>query len=204
MKEFQRALPVTDVDVTGRVLEGLTLRWDHPYRVTDDGKVFYLEGWRKRAFEQGLRATGNFHEARIDHADVRVGRVSFMEVSDGLAFTTTADETPAGDALLAHADSHRVRGVSLGFGSDRQVRTNGIVWRKRAVARELSFIVHGVPQYSDAGITARRDEHGTEEEAPDLEDVATEATEADVQAALDLEALIERSKQLAAIDVTLL
>ena len=30
------------------------------------------------------RATGNFHEARVDHVDIRVGRVSFIEAERGL------------------------------------------------------------------------------------------------------------------------
>ena len=116
-------------------------------------------------------------------------------------FTATADETPAGDALLAHADSHRVRGVSLTYSSDRQDRLSGVVWRKRAFARELSFIIHGSPQYTDAGITARRDANGTLEDAADEELIAVDATEEMKHAALEVEALLERSARLAAIDV---
>src|SRR5262245_59852420 len=106
MREFRRSID-TDIDITGRVLEGIALRWDRKYRVSDDGVNFYVEGWRRRAFEKGMRATGNVHEVRVDHHDVRVGRVSFNESSEGLIFTAIADDTPSGDAALAYADANK-------------------------------------------------------------------------------------------------
>ena len=149
MKEFLRALP-TDVEVTGRTIEGMTLVWDREYRVSDNnGASFYLEGWRRGAFERGLRATGNFHEVRIDHRDVRVGRASFHESAEGLPFTATCDETPGGDMALEYARAGKFRGVSLSYGSDDQKMRGGVVWRMRAVARELSLIDTGTPQYGD-------------------------------------------------------
>ena len=91
----------TEVEVTGRTIEGIALRWDHPYTVSDDnGATFYVEGWRLGAFERGLRATGNFHEVRVDHRDFRVGRTSFTETGEGLMFRAIADDTPGGDAAL--------------------------------------------------------------------------------------------------------
>jgi len=158
MREFERALPV-DVEVTGRVVEGIALRWDRPYRVSDDGgETFYNEGWRRRAFERGLRATGNFHEVRIDHRDTRVGRASFAESAEGLPFTATMDETPGGDRAIEYARAGKFGGVSLRFESDRQEfdQEHRTVWRTRAVARELSFVDQGVPQYADASITRVR------------------------------------------------
>lgn len=149
MKTFVRALP-TEVDVIGRTIEGITLAWDREYRVSDDnGATFYVEGWRRGAFERGLKATGNFHEVRIDHRDVRIGRVAFNESAEGLPFIATADETPGGDMALEYARAGRFRGVSLSYGSDQQRMRDGVVWRTRAVPRELSLIDNGTPQYGD-------------------------------------------------------
>jgi len=158
MREFTRALP-TEVEVLGRTIEGMTLHWDRAYTVSDDnGTTFYLEGWRPGAFTKGLRATGNVHEVRIDHRDVRVGRVAFHESVEGLPFTATIDETPEGDAALEHARAGHFHGVSLRYASDQQRRdAEGVMWRLRGVARELSLIDNGRPQYGpDARIIAVR------------------------------------------------
>src|SRR4051812_2978179 len=121
MREFNRALPADDFGVTGRTIEGLALRWDRAYRVSDDGgKHWYREGWRTGAFLRGLEATGNVHELRLDHADFRLGRVAFHEDPAGLGFTAVVDGTEAGEAALADAQGGRFRGVSLRYGSTQQ------------------------------------------------------------------------------------
>lgn len=158
MREFVRALPV-DVEVTGRIVEGIALRWDHPYRVSDDnGATFYAEGWRAGAFARGLQAMGNFHEVRVDHHDVRTGRCTFHETDEGLPFVAVLDETPEGDAALEYARAGRFRGVSLRYQSDSQrLGADGVVWRTRGWPRELSFIDGLRPQYgNDAVITGVR------------------------------------------------
>lgn len=183
MKTFVRALP-TEVEVTGRTIEGMALHWDNAYRVSDDnGATFYLEGWRRGSFERGIKAVGNFAEVRVDHRDVRVGRTSFHESAEGLPFTATADETPAGDAVLEYARAGRFRGVSLHYESDQQTRDHdGVVWRTRGVPRELSLIDNGRPQYGDdARIIAVR-ALWVEEPTPE-----------DLQRARDIEALLARS-----------
>lgn len=184
MREFVRALP-TEVDVVGRTIEGMALRWDHPYTVSDDnGVTFYVEGWRRGAFERGLRATGNFHEVRVDHRDVRIGRVSFHESAEGLPFTAIADESPGGDAALDYAREGRFRGVSLRYESDQQKRdADGVVWRTRGMPRELSLIDNGRPQYGDdARIIAVRSLW------------VAEPTPEDAERARALEALLARSR----------
>jgi hypothetical protein len=150
MKTFVRALPV-EVDVMGRVIEGIALHWDRAYRVSDDeGRTFYLEGWRQGAFERGIKATGNVHEVRVDHHDVRVGRTSFRESAEGLPFTAVMDETDSGEAALEYARAGRFRGVSLRYESDAQrADREGVVWRTRGVPRELSLIDNLKPQYGD-------------------------------------------------------
>lgn len=156
MKEFSRALPA-HVEVLGRTIEGLALSWNRPYRVSDDGgATFYAEGWRPGSFARGIEATGNTHELRIDHQDVRVGRVSFSEQEAGLVFTATADNTPAGDRAVEKAKDGRYRGVSIRYGSSDQRHANGVIWRTAAVARELSLIETIRPQYDDARIESVR------------------------------------------------
>jgi phage head maturation protease len=186
MREFTRALP-TEVEVVGRTIEGIALRWDHPYTVSDDdGATFYVEGWRVRAFERGLRAVGNVNEVRVDHGTVRVGRTSFAETVEGLTFTAVADETPPGDAALEFARAGRFNGVSLTYASDKQERDSatGVIWRTRGVPRELSLIDRLRPQYGDdARIIAVRALW------------VAEPTPEELQRAADLAALIERSQR---------
>jgi Caudovirus prohead serine protease len=190
MREFQRSIDA-DIEATGRVLEGLTLRWDKRYRVSDDGgESWYVEGWRKRAFEKGLHSTGNVHELRVDHRDVRVGRVSFRESADGLVFQALLDETPAGDAALEYQRADRFRGVSLRYDSDQQRRgDDGTLWRTRAYVRELSLVDAGRPQYDDARVTATR---------------ALFIVDADAEAqarATEISELLARSSALLAVDL---
>lgn len=54
--EVVRSLPLYDVEVTGRTLEGQALQWDTPYRVTDNGRKWYMEGFRRGAFADAVRA----------------------------------------------------------------------------------------------------------------------------------------------------
>lgn len=190
MRTFQRSID-SDIEATGRVLEGLTLRWDKRYRVSDDnGDSWYVEGWRRSAFERGLRSTGNVHELRVDHRDVRVGRVSFTESGEGLVFQALLDETPAGDAALEYQRADRFRGVSLRYDSDQQRRdAEGTLWRTRAYVRELSLVDTGTPQYDDARVLAQR---------------ALFIVDADAEAqaqAVEITELLERSARLLAVDL---
>lgn len=155
MIELRRSMP-TEFAVTGRTLEGLALRWDTPYRVSDDrGRTFYDEGWRRRALVESLAEMGNTFELRVDHADVRLGLVSFAESDEGLAFRSTVDGHELGDAALAEVVTGRTRGVSILYHPLRQKRDrDGVLWRLRARLRELSLTDN--PQYHDAMVTAVR------------------------------------------------
>jgi phage head maturation protease len=157
MRTFLRALPIA-LETVGRVIEGTALTYDRAYRVSDDGgRTFYHEGWRPGAFVEGLRATGNVHELRLGHDDVRAGRVAFADTARALTFAATVDEGPLGDAALEHVDRGDVTAVSLRFESDRQTNLDGVVWRLRARPRELSLVLDGQRgQYDDAVISGRR------------------------------------------------
>jgi HK97 family phage prohead protease len=164
MRDFVRALPVADLDVTGRIIEGQALRWNKPYRVSDDGRRFYSEGWRRGQFAEGLRATGNNHELRVDHRDVRVGMVSFDEGDVGLRFEAVADTTELGELALQEAKAGKFRGVSIRYASAHQRRdAQGVIWRQRGRIRELSLVRDIVPQYEDGLIEAMRAGVATQE-----------------------------------------
>lgn len=196
MKEFSRALPA-HVEVLGRTIEGLALSWNRPYRVSDDGgKNFYTEGWRPGAFRRGLEATGNTHELRVDHQDIRVGRVEFSEAEAGLVFTATADTTPTGDRAVEKAKDGRFRDVSLRYTSNDQRHAGGVIWRTSAVARELSLIETIVPQYDDARIESVR---GTITLARALDEPA-ELAELEAKA-MAWEALRDRGRRNLARDI---
>jgi phage head maturation protease len=181
VRTFERALPIA-LESTGRVVEGVALTYDRAYRVSDDGgRTFYHEGWRPGAFTDGLRATGNVHELRLGHEDVRAGRVAFADSARSMAFAATLDEGPLGDAALEHIDAGHVRAVSLRFESDRQVTRDGIVWRLRARPRELSLVLDNQRgQYDDALITARR---ALEADDADLAELSARAARAAALAA---------------------
>jgi phage head maturation protease len=154
-REFQRTLPVA-VEATGRTIEGVALTYDRAYKVTDDGRRFYHEGWRAGAFTDGLAIRPRV-ELRLGHEDVRVGEVGFADGARSLRFVATVEPGPLGDAALVHVDAGDVSAVSLRFESDRQRTVDGVVWRTRARPRELSLVLDGQRgQYDDALITARR------------------------------------------------
>lgn len=157
--EVLRSLPLEadEVDVVGRRLEGRAFAWDRLYRVTDDGREFYEEGFRRRCAEHTIRARRNTFELRHEHADERVGLVGFAEADDGLMFTATLDLTDEGDRHLERLRSHDLNGVSVRYGIVRNEPRRGPPWWRAAIElRELSLT--GRPQYADAGVTAIRSE----------------------------------------------
>jgi hypothetical protein len=89
--DLVRSIVVPDLEVTGRTLEGSALRWDTLYRVTDDGRRYYQEGFRRGAFTETL-ATRPWHELRPEHWDDRIGTVRFEEAAEGLVFTVDLRE----------------------------------------------------------------------------------------------------------------
>lgn len=157
MRELIRALPLNDVEVIGRTLEGQALRWDTLYRVTDDGVKWYREGFRRGAFGDSLRNRGGVFELRREHHDYRLGIVSFTEGDDGLNFRAALDFGDDADDELELVRSGRRAGVSIRY-TPQQNEKNAYRegwWRTKVDVRELSLTAR--PQYGpDAKVLAMR------------------------------------------------
>ena len=153
--DLVRSIVVADMEVTGRTLEGQALAWDTLYRVTDDGRRYYHEGFRRGSFTDSLRARP-WHELRPEHYDERVGMVNFREATAGLMFTATVEPGDRGDDELKLVRSGRRAGVSIRYTPQRSERGNVPPWwRTRVDLRELSLTAR--PQYGpDAKVLAMR------------------------------------------------
>src|SRR6185369_6346928 len=153
MLELHRSYDLTDVD--GRTVFGSALTYDRPYRVTDDGRNYYREGWRAGAVRTSLEACRNTFELRAWHTDTRIGLVHFEDGATGLTFRAPLDESDAGEAALADVLAGSFPAVSLGFRPRQQQRdAKQVLWRTKADIRELSLAPRG--QYADALVTAVR------------------------------------------------
>lgn len=152
--ELVRSMVVTELEVTGRTLEGQALRWDTLYRVTDNGRRYYQEGFRRNAFREAIAKRGWF-ELRPEHWDDRIGTVEFREGGDGLIFTATVEPGDRGDDELELVRSGRRSGVSIRYTPLKSERDAPPWWRTAVDLRELSLTAR--PQYGpDAKVLAMR------------------------------------------------
>lgn len=154
--EHVRSLVVADMEVTGRTLEGQALRWDTLYRVTDDGRRFYQEGFRSGAFVDAIARRGWF-ELRPEHWDDRIGTVTFREGARGLVFSATVEPGDRGDDELDLVRNGRRPGVSIRYRAVENERGRPAPpwWRTRVDLRELSLTAR--PQFGeDAKVLAMR------------------------------------------------
>lgn len=154
MLECVRSVIVTDMEVTGRTLEGQALRWDTLYRVSDDGRRFYQEGFRRGAFVESV-AKRSWFELRPEHEDTRIGHVEFHEATAGLVFTATMEPGDRGDDELELVRAGRRSGVSIRYTPVASERGAPPWWRTKVELRELSLTAR--PQYGpDAKVLAMR------------------------------------------------
>ena len=152
--EVVRSVVVSDMSVSGRTLEGQALRFDTLYRVSDDGRRFYQEGFRRGAFVESIERRQWF-ELRPEHNDERLGAVTFHEASDGLVFTATMEPGDRGDDELELVRAGRRSGVSIRYLPVKAERTAPPWWRTKVDLRELSLTAR--PQYGpDARVLAMR------------------------------------------------
>jgi HK97 family phage prohead protease len=168
MADLIRSFPLDaeEVDVVGRRLEGLALRWDNLYKVTDDGgKTWYEEGFRRGSCEDSIRSRRNTFESRSDHRDERIGLVAFTEADEGLAFIVRLDSTDEGDRELDLLRSERHRGVSIRYTPMRNTPRSGPPWwRAKVELRELSLTDQA--QYHDARVMAIRSHEAVSADRP--------------------------------------
>ena len=131
------------------------LRWDTLYRVSDDGRRFYQEGFRRGAFTQSMGNRGNWYELRTEHFDMRVGRVEFIEGDAGLNFRATFDYGDVADDELELVRAGKRSGVSIRYTPQHAEAHAPPWWRDRVDVRELSLTSR--PQYgADAKVLAIR------------------------------------------------
>lgn len=167
MSDFlTRSAPLNDIDRTGRTLEGLAFRWEHPQRVTDGGP-YYLEEIARAATKKTLtdrpsRPLGILHPwsegART--SPIPIGSVRFEEAAEGLVFRAIVSKTQAGDEALELVLDEALTDVSIGarpIRSSTRQSTAGLVTRREEIAlRELSLAPTGMGQYEDARVLAVR------------------------------------------------
>lgn len=156
MIDLVRSLVVPDMEVTGRTLEGQALRWDTLYRVTDDGRRYYQEGFRRGSFTATLERRP-WHELRPEHWDDRIGTVRFQEGEQGLIFTATVEPGDRGDDELELVRAGRRAGVSIRYTPVKSEKGPPAPpwWRTNVDLRELSLTSR--PQYGpDAKVLALR------------------------------------------------
>lgn len=167
-RDLVRAMPV-DVEVVGRTLEGQALAWNVLYEVTDDGRRFYTEGFRRNAFAQSI-AQRTWCELRPEHHDERIGQVTFHESERGLVFVATIEQSYAGDRELSLVRNGERDGVSIRYTAIANERNAPPWWRTRASLRELSLTAR--PQYGeDARVLAMRSRVPAYERPPDVDEL---------------------------------
>lgn len=162
--DIVRSLPIETPHIEGRTIEGQALRWDTLYRVSDDGRRFYQEGFRRSAFSQSMENRGNWYELRTEHFDMRVGRVEFIEGADGLNFRATFDYGDVADDELELVRAGKRAGVSIRYTPQHAEPHAPPWWRDRVDVRELSLTSR--PQYgADAKVLAIRHAPSEQDEA---------------------------------------
>jgi HK97 family phage prohead protease len=143
-----RATRLEDVELSGsdgRTVVARLMRWDSPSRVTDNGRDFYDEVWRKGVFASSIRRAekaGRRWPLMAMHQDrlLPVGATTAVhERADGAYFTGKISRTQMGDEIIELINDGALPGVSVGAKPIRSRRTAQLVERVEAAIREISF-----------------------------------------------------------------
>lgn len=186
--DCSRSVIDLDVDRSEGVVSGLAARWDHPYRVSDDGgQTFYEEVWRQGAATKSIRER-RFFELRYAHSDGdRVGLTEFYERSDALRFEARIE--PEYEELRQAAADGDLTDVSVRYTRVRQdaLRSDRLLIVE-ARLRELSLVPPGAPraQYEDAKIESYRSHDEAAAEVLERRAALIERTKAAIEAAKGL------------------
>lgn len=169
MTDITRSAPLADIDRTGRTLEGLAFRWDHPSQVADRRGPSYLEEFARTAVDRTL-GIQPVHPLGILHpwspgartSPIPVGSVRFSKGSEGLMFRAIVSKTVAGDEALELVDDFALRDVSIGArpirNSTRMTPKGRVVRREEMALRELSLVPPGMGLHDAAQVLAVRSE----------------------------------------------
>ncbi len=145
----------------GWTLYGRVVPYEVDQKVTDDGKVFYLERFATRSYSRDVAKGGRWVNLMVGHAgddgDRFLGRCIQLSESDGLYAAVRlnrehplAEQARSGELTgwSAQARVYRSRTLTRGDG-------------QRVVLRELCGLSHiaatPVPQYAGAGVLVARD-----------------------------------------------
>lgn len=166
-----RSLEVGDVTGDGRTIPIRLFRWDHPERVTDDGRTFYREQFAR---SHGIGVPDEQLLVRNEHTGAVVGRIADVEPRDDgpWAYVRVADTTDGRDVLALNDEG--ILGASIEFDDDpRRPRPGELVTRSNAVLAGLAFTVD--PQYTSTRVLARR----SRPQEPSMSDTSDDTTRDD-------------------------
>lgn len=157
-----------EFNTTGRTLEGLAFRFDHPSRVTDPGRPPYLEAIARGAATKTLRERHTwpvdyYHGlmpgttgARSRWAGEVFGPVIFRAGDVGLEFEATLSKTRGADEMLELLRDGALGDVSIEADVIKTAHRSGVVWRDEIALRALSLVPPGRGQHADAKVLAMR------------------------------------------------
>lgn len=167
--------------VTGRTLEGIAYRYDHPSEVSDDGgRTRYLEEFGVGCDTRTIKNRGNvfplgwFHPWSSNAGVVPsepLGAVKFRpsKVEGALLFEAKVSQTRRGDESLELVRDRAAESVSVSYRPIEQRRRSGpngrsVITRTEIAIRELSLAPTGLGQHEDAKVLAMRALVETDEE----------------------------------------
>lgn len=156
-----------DLTTSGRTLEGLAFKWDHPSLVRDATGPAYLEAFARNSTTKTIKERGTFPVMVMHRYDsLPVGAVSFLPSDEGLMFSAPLSATRDADEVLALVNDGAMRSVSVGFraiaNAERTSPQGRVTVRKEIALRELSVAPTGFGQHEGAEILAvRAEQEGT-------------------------------------------
>lgn len=158
----------TEFNTTGRTLEGLAYRFEHPSRVADPGKPPYLEAFARGSANKTITERASFPVdyyhglmagtvgARSRWSGEVFGGVVFRAGSDGLEFTAKLSNTRGADEMLDLINDGAIGDVSIAAYPIKSDTRGGVVWRDEIAIAALSLAPVGTGQHDGAKVLAVR------------------------------------------------
>lgn len=154
----------------GRTLEGVAYRYDHPSRVSDDGREFYLEAFgvgcdSKTLADRAVFPLGWWHPWSSNAGrspEQPLGSVQFRPSADegALMFTAGISRTRLGDEALELVRDRAAEDVSVSYKPISSLRRRRgaefVTTRTEIKIRELSLAPTGLGLHEDAKVLVMR------------------------------------------------
>lgn len=150
-----------DLSTTGRTLEGLAFRWDHPSMVQDPGSPRYLEEFARGSATKTITERASFPLfAMHQHQTMPLGVANFRASAEGLVFSAPLSKTTAADEALELVNDGALRSVSVGYRAVKNGRRSDprgpVTVRQEIGLMELSLAPTGFGQHEGAAVLAVR------------------------------------------------